>query len=264
MNPESNHVVIFTDGSSRGNPGPGGFGAIVIAPKIHDSGFMIHELGGREERTTNNRMELRAAIGALRFLQGSTLYREKGRTFSISIYTDSKYLLEGITKWVFGWQKNNWKTKEKQEVLNRDLWETLAELTGNTKQTGKIEWIYVGGHVGIAGNERCDVIARTFADMTQTDAEKKLNLYSGALADYPIKNILDIKLDETLAAEKKEDRERSKTKAYSYLSMIDGEIMTHKTWAECEGRVKGVRGARFKKALSPEEEKAIIAEWRNG
>ena len=123
MIPDS--ITIFTDGSSRGNPGPGGFGAIIV--KHNDSqnnaeqtrnNAEVTELGGREEYTTNNRMELLAVIRALQQIQD---FR-----FKIQVFSDSGYVINGITKWVFGWRKNNWITSTKSPVENRDLWETLA------------------------------------------------------------------------------------------------------------------------------------------
>jgi ribonuclease HI len=176
MNPES--IYIFTDGSSRGNPGPGGWGAVVIFQEKNNgkqkTGFKIQELGGREEHTTNNRMELTAAMNALHKIQDS---REK-----IQVFTDSGYLIGGITKWIHGWQKKGWKTADKKPVLNRDLWEKLLELTDNKK----IDWKHVNSHVGVAGNERCDEIATAFADNYTP------KLYSGVLQNYGIKDILNV------------------------------------------------------------------------
>src|SRR3989338_2781258 len=150
-----NSVVIFTDGSSRGNPGPGGYASIIIFPESNDNGhdtlhasrYTLHELGGREEHTTNNRMELRAAIEALSFIR--TLHATH---FTLHIFSDSSYLINGITKWIHGWHKNGWKTKDKRDVENRDLWEALVKaVSGKT-----VEWKHVDGHVGVAGNTRCD------------------------------------------------------------------------------------------------------------
>ena len=104
MDPKSYDIVVFTDGAARGNPGPGGFGAIIIMPKIQDSESKtqeVEELGGREEHTTNNRMELTAAIEGLRGLTSN----RRGRTSKTVVYTDSSYLINGITKWIHGWQK---------------------------------------------------------------------------------------------------------------------------------------------------------------
>ena len=103
---QSQNTIIYTDGASSGNPGPGGYAAVV------SRGSKVSEIGGHEEKTTNNRMEMSAALFALKETEAGE---------SITVYTDSAYLINGITKWVFGWQKNNWMTKDKKEVLNRDL-----------------------------------------------------------------------------------------------------------------------------------------------
>ncbi len=252
-------ITIFTDGSSRGNPGPGGFGAILILPGQNEKNtevgikpspadavglgnYEVKEIGGREQHTTNNRMELMAAIRALQEIHDSG--------FKIQVFTDSSYLINGITKWVFGWQKNNWKTTLKKDVENRDLWERLLDVSRGKE----IAWNYVGGHVGIAGNTRCDEIATGFAD------GKAVNLYSGILKNYSIGTILDISHDTKLAQQKSGSRAHSSAKAYSYVSLVDGKILTHKTWAECEARVKGKK-ARFKKVLSADEESSLIREW---
>ena len=173
-----NKIIIFTDGASKGNPGPGGWGAIVINLKVskveskNPEGEVI-ELGGREEQTTNNRMEL---TGAIKALEASGTEEA-----DIVVYTDSKYVIGGMTGWIKNWQKNNWRTAAKKEVLNRDLWERL-----NAAAEGKnITWTYVGGHVGVAGNERGDEIASGLA------LGEKITLYQGPLAGYRVK-ILDL------------------------------------------------------------------------
>lgn len=140
-------IKIYTDGSSRGNPGPGGWAAVII----EGSEDKIKEVGGREENTTNNKMEMMAAIEALK---ATPTHSE------IEIYTDSEYLMKGITIWIKNWQKNNWKTKDKKDVLNKDLWLLLLEETSKRK----VEWKKVTGHSGDKWNERCDEIATSFAD----------------------------------------------------------------------------------------------------
>jgi ribonuclease HI len=233
-----NETIIFTDGSSRGNPGRGGWAAIVIEDE------KIQELGEGESETTNNRMELTAAIKGLQSVEATT----------VKIFSDSSYVINGITKWVFGWQNRNWQTSLKQEVLNRDLWEKLIQATRGRK----IDWRYVGGHIGIPGNERCDEIATAFADGL------KPKLFYGKYKDYPIKNLTDVTsgdVNSVQAAIKKQKREHSKATAYSYVSMIDGAIKIHKTWAECEARVRGKGGAKYRKVLSKEEESSLIREW---
>ena len=231
-------ILIFSDGASKGNPGPGGWAAIVIA---HER---VIELGGREKHTTNNRMELRAAIEGLRACNT----QPAGERI---VYTDSSYVINGITKWVKGWKKNGWKTKEKKPVVNQDLWQALDATAGASGS--EIIWQYVGGHVGIAGNERVDAIASDFAD------DKKVVLYHGGMESYGI-DVSSLEVDALKAKAKSSTNTRSKAKAYSYISRVDGKIMTHKTWSECQERVRG-RSAKFKKALSPNEEKEIIAEF---
>ena len=213
----------------------------------------LRKLFGGEAHTTNNRMELQAAISALSFLGG---YKLSAKSYKLSVYSDSSYLVNGITKWVFGWQKNGWRTKEKKDVENKDLWEALMEVVRGKQ----IEWKQIGGHVGVAGNVRCDEIAQTYAELMQTDAEKKLKLYNGPFSGYPIKNILDVSHDAGMAKEKSSSRAHSNAKAYSYVSLVGGKIETHKTWAECEARVKG-RAAKYKKALSANNERELITEW---
>lgn len=254
-------ITIFTDGSSRGNPGPGGWGAIVVSeygPEKANRRFEkldeqpnahLRELGGAEKNTTNNRMELRAAVGALRAVRASK--GEIQGDGEVLVYTDSSYVINGITKWIHGWKRNGWKTQDKADVLNKDLWVELAEECQNLNP----KWRYVGGHVGILGNERCDRIATGFADGR---AEK---LFEGALVDYDLPDILNISIDESKVSAKRSESAHARAKAYSYVSMINGAIETHRTWAECEKRVKGAKGAKYRKSVSVEGEKAIISEF---
>ena len=243
-------ITIFTDGSSRGNPGPGGWGAVVIQqcgtlltpPKVT-------ELGGAERNTTNNRMELVAVIAGLKdsTTQGLALS-------GVKVYTDSNYVINGITKWIQGWKRNGWMTKTKDDVSNKDLWVALDEAL-NTIGSQNVSWKYVGGHVGIAGNERCDEIATGFADSDEVE------LYNGALSGYSIQNVLDVSHDKVKAKAKKSSSSHSKAKAYSYISSVGGKIETHRTWPECEKRVKGAKGARYKKSLDSMNEAEIVAEF---
>ena len=235
---KDSEIIIFCDGASKGNPGPGGWGALVAT---HTE---VVELGGHSAHTTNNRMELAAAAEAL-------TYAGKFSGIHVMVHTDSSYVINGITKWVGGWKKNGWKTKDKKEVLNKELWMQLDSAVQNI--AGTISWHYVGGHVGVAGNERVDTIASDFAE------HKKVELYSGSRSAYVI-DITNLGRDESLHKEKSAGKARSKAKAYSYVSKVDGKIMTHKTWGECEARVKG-KTARYKKALSPDDEATIIKEF---
>jgi ribonuclease HI len=230
-----NKIYIFTDGSSLGNPGPGGWGAVVVADE------KVREIGGEEKHTTNNRMELFAVIAAL---------RNTSLDAQIILHTDSSYAINGITKWVHGWQRKNWKNSEKEEVKNRDLWEDLVKMV----EGKNIEWKHTPGHVGIAGNERADEIATSFA------AGMRIKLYDGNFSDYPLQNILDISYDAVRKKARTKNKERSKTKAFSYLSLLDGKVMRHGTWAECYARVNK-KTAKYKKAIHQEDESKILKEW---
>ncbi|MDB5238340.1 MAG: Ribonuclease [Candidatus Kaiserbacteria bacterium] len=231
-------VIIFTDGASKGNPGKGGWGAIVADRE------KVRELGGSEANTTNNRMELQAVYEALAYT--ATL-----STDHIDIYLDSSYVMNGARSWGSGWRRNGWITSTKQPVLNRDLWEPMLDLIDTIE--APIKWINVGGHVGIAGNERVDVIASDSA------LGKAVELYDGPRAAYTV-DISNVTFDEKKQKEKSDSRARAKLKAYSYVSEVDGKVEVHKTWGECEARVRGKK-ARFKKAVSAEEEKGIVRDF---
>ncbi len=236
---QKNGIIIFTDGSSRGNPGPGGWGTVII------SDDQVTELGGREGRTTNNRMELMAVLGALTSLPVNV---------ECTIVTDSKYVLEGMTKWVHGWQKRNWMTADKKPVANQDIWRALLE-AGEGK---KISWHRVDGHQGVGGNERCDVIATSFAD------DAPAVLYKGSLEKHALsKTILKYTHAVRTPGDKlsKTEKGSKSKKAYSYLSVVNGVAMRHFSWPECEKRVKGARGAKYKKSFSAEDEKVILEGW---
>lgn len=133
-------VEVFTDGACKGNPGPGGWG-VVIRYGNHEK-----ELSGGESHTTNNRMELMAAIEALNALT---------RPCNVILSTDSNYVKDGITKWIFGWQKNGWRTADKKPVKNADLWQALLEAV----RRHKVDWRWVRGHAGHPENERADQLA---------------------------------------------------------------------------------------------------------
>ena len=154
-----------------------------------------------------------------------------------------------------GWKRRGWKTAAGTDVLNRELWERLDDLAASRGPRG-IAWHYVRGHVGIPGNERVDEIADSFA------MQKPVALYDGPLSGYPVP-ILDLPDDTTVPPRSKPSSggSRSKRAAYSYLSVVDGKPMRHATWSECERRVKGRSGARFKKATSAADEEAILRSW---
>ena len=138
-------VEIYTDGACRGNPGPGGWGVLLIAGKHRKT------LHGGECETTNNRMELRAAIEALNALKGPR---------KVILHTDSRYVMHGITEWLDNWKARGWKTAAKKPVKNQDLWQALDEARGRHD----IEWVWVRGHAGNDGNEEADALANRGID----------------------------------------------------------------------------------------------------
>jgi len=138
-------VDIYTDGACRGNPGPGGWAAVLSA------GAREKEISGAQRQTTNNRMELQAVIAALQALK---------RPAQVRLYTDSQYVRRGITEWLPQWKGRGWKTADRKPVKNQDLWQLLdAAAAGH-----RIEWHWVPAHAGIPGNERCDALANAAID----------------------------------------------------------------------------------------------------
>ena len=145
-------VEIYSDGACRGNPGPGGWGAILRLKSARRSAEK--ELWGGEAATTNNRMELTAVIRALEALK---------RPSRVRLYTDSQYVQKGISGWIHQWKRRGWRTADKQPVKNVDLWRRLDELAGQHE----VEWIWVKGHAGDPGNERADALANLGVDQVQ-------------------------------------------------------------------------------------------------
>jgi len=141
-------IEIFTDGACSGNPGPGGWGAILR------SGETERELFGGEPQTTNNRMEMTAVIEALRALK---------KPVAAKVHTDSQYVQKGISEWIHGWKRRGWKTAAKEPVKNEDLWRELDRLAA----LHSIEWIWVKGHAGHVENERADVLARRGVELAR-------------------------------------------------------------------------------------------------
>ncbi|MGE3499529.1 MAG: viroplasmin family protein [Candidatus Binatia bacterium] len=233
-------ITAFTDGAAKGNPGPGGWGAIVATPDGR-----VRELGGGAPLATNNQMELTAALQALRALRGVDGV--------VDLHADSTYVIRGITEWIRGWRRRGWQTAEGRPVLNRDLWEALA---GEVAERGRggVQWHYVRGHAAVPGNERADEIAVGFA------TGKRVALYDGPLVGYPIA-LHDIPEDTALPKRSSRGTSAKAQPAYCYLSLVDGVPMRHATWADCERRVKGVSGAKYKKATSADDEQSILRAW---
>lgn len=244
-------IYLFADGACSGNPGPGGWGAIILTPEGR-----VMELGGAVPNTTNNQMELTAIIRSLeRLMELSIGYgnplegkRMAAEDIPIEIYTDSTYVIRGITQWIFNWRRNGWKTKDGEPVSNTELWKELSMRT----QGLKLSWKYLRGHSGTPSNERVDEIAVAYSKGQRPD------LYYGPLIRYPVA-LLD--LPDSFDLPEPSDKSKVKAKAICYLSLVGGKLERHATWSECEARVKGRSGAKFKKATSEAEVQAILKEW---
>jgi len=222
---------IVSDGACMKNPGPGGWGLIVVTPSEH-----VVEFGGSEGASTNNRMEL---MGFYRGLQ--EVYRqaktEPGNKILHAI-SDSKYVLDGAEKYIHSWKRNGWKTAAGGEVKNQELWEKIAKGLDLFRQIGfTIEYELVKGHAGNDANERADQIAVKYS---RTEA---VDLYEGPLSKYPIQ----IQTGEAFAP--------------VYLSYIGGVLKRHATWDECKRAVEGKPGARYKKVTNRLQEKETLAQW---
>lgn len=223
------NIEIYTDGSSRGNPGPGGWAYIL------NDGEKILEMGGFEEFTTNNRMELLGVINSLKKIDETISRTQDKDNREIIIHSDSAYVINGITKWVKNWERNDWKTKTGDDVSNRDLWETLSSLIKGKK----IIWSKVSGHSGVDLNERCDYIA------TGSAMKEKIDLYNGDAVAYlnKIKN----------------------TDGFGgiyYISFFEGKVGRYKTWSKCEKFIKGKSGAKYKKVKGRLDEEKVLSTWR--
>ncbi len=233
-------LVIWSDGSSLGNPGPGGYGVIIASKKFGE----VIELGGSKPTTTNNEMEVTAIVAALSYAVHNSE--------SVHIFTDSSYLINGAQSWMYGWKRNNWCKADGEEIKNRYLWESLYGLV-TERGRANIFWHHVPSHIGIPGNERVDTIARGFA------GGDTIELFRGKLEDYSVREVFTFPLiNESSDAPTK--KKSSSTPAYSYLSEVDGVIRRHQSWASCEALVRGKK-ARFKKATSQQDEVAILASW---
>lgn len=217
-------LEIYTDGGCIGNPGPGGWAAILV----RDCGF--EEVGGGEKHTTNNRMEMTAAVeGLRRAVPGDR----------VQVTTDSKYLHDGITKWIHGWKRRGWKKADGGDVLNRDLWEAVDLLVSSKKL--KVSWRHVRGHSGHAYNERCDEIANGFA----RGAPPKLQKGDAAL----------------FAVQESRDESPQLLTFPAYMSLVQGKLIVQSSLGECEKRVKGNPETRYKKVCSRGELKDALEAW---
>jgi len=228
-------ITAFTDGAASGNPGPAGWGAVMYKPqnKKHktqskDQGGYVQEIGGPIEDGTNNEAELTAAINVLKEVKNKSVE-------TVTVYTDSSYLIDGATGWVYGWQKNGWKTQSGDSVKNQDLWKQIADLQTDLS----VNFEKVSGHAGVPANERADDIATDFAKRLDP------NLYAGAVGDYAV----------SLKPQTQEISDRP-----VYLSCVDGVVKRHASWADCKKRVDG-QDAQYRKVQTKQQKQEVLDGW---
>lgn len=171
----TDRLTLYCDGACLKNPGVGGYGVVFLAPDH------VIEMGAYDPSTTNNKMELRAVIEGLKLVLNN--YLNAKNKIEIELYSDSKYVIQGITEWVHGWIKRGWLKSDGQRVLNQEIWQQLYLLTQEVKKKSTLSFKYVKGHSGDPGNERADAIASALA------AKKQISLYEGPRADYHIKEL---------------------------------------------------------------------------
>lgn len=223
--------VAYTDGACLGNPGPGGWGARILYP----DGSVAEYGGAARALTTNNQMELQAAIEAL----------QRMRHFqSVTVVTDSRYVIDGVTQWIHGWRRRNWLTASRTPVKNQQLWMRLADLN----HTG-VRWQHVRGHSGDPNNERVDDIARAFAQGACPV------LFKGRVGDDsdPVQAYLQAASTPVLP---QVNRQKASGRVFDkpcYVSIVHGQVTLDAEWALCSARVRGVSGALYKKVRNAEE-----------
>jgi ribonuclease HI len=225
--------LLYTDGACSGNPGPGGWAFLLIVPELN----LVIEKGGGKSQTTNNEMELKAAI------EGLKEFAKLGAKDKLEIHADSKFVINGITQWVHGWKKRGWKKADGETPSHQGLWEELDALAhGFAKQ---LDWQYIPAHSGFFGNERVDQIGVDYTQGVEPD------LYHGKLDTYPHR-------EEVL---KPRVQHASGGDYPAYLSYVAGELQRHKTWTDCEMRIKGQGRALYKKVKHALEEAETLKKW---
>ncbi|TVQ80495.1 MAG: ribonuclease HI [Bradymonadales bacterium] len=238
-------IWVFGDGACKGNPGPGGWGVVIA------SADLVVELGGGSSVTTNNEMELTALAKALAFVGAEG---QKSGAAELLIFFDSKYVLEGAKFWRFAWAKNNWKSSQNQDLKNLELWKEIDAKLRSLPESLKLNWRHVEGHSDISGNERADEIASSFAEGISVE------LFRGRLQDYPVNLTGGIERARPLTRSRQKTKMKSEGSSY-YLSFVGGELHRDSSWKACEARVKGVRGAKYKKVSSKSEEEEMLRKW---
>lgn len=226
--------VLYTDGACSGNPGPGGWAFVLF-----DGREKVIERAHSVDQTTNNRMEMMALLEGLREIHAQMAATSEA--YSVVIYIDSSYVVNGCTKWISAWRRREWKTMDGKDVLNRDLWEVLDSVCRTLPS--KTRWNIVPGHSGIPGNEKCDELAvRVQKERSSHDRSFLLSQYEFDLTKHP-------------------DLSRFRKQDPFYMSYVNGILEKHATWSQCEARVKARPGAKFKKVKNLHEEEETLKAW---
>ncbi|MFM9266273.1 ribonuclease HI [Tychonema sp. BBK16] len=218
---------LYTDGACSGNPGPGGWGTVVCFADGN-----CHELGGGTPQSTNNRMEMQAAIAALEFFANS------GQTEPVTLYTDSEYVKNGITKWIQGWKNKGWKTSAGKDVVNQDLWHQLDKL--NSRQ---VKWEHVRGHSGDFYNDRCDEIARSFSQNLVPELQQQKGVGAVGAAVGAGTGELPLQWENTIVSEETDTRGNKTIESYLITSdlLISNAAMMDSTVDTLENLPREVR-----------------------
>ena len=258
MSKKTKGFWIFTDGACSGNPGPGGWAFLVRDLAAE----RVVECGGYRPQTTNNQMELEAVCQALQWIR-----KHASEAGPITVFSDSSYVIQGITQWIHGWKKNNWVKKDQSLVLNREYWERLSELNDSFGGS-ELEYRHVRAHGSNEANNRVDEIAVGFSTL------QEVTLYDGADDVYSVD--LSGSVEEVLKASSttaggsgsskkslvaSSAGKRSASGPAYYLSYVDGRLLRHTSWPDCELAVKGKKNAKFKKIKNPAEESDLLTGW---
>jgi len=255
MSQDRKEIIIYTDGAARGNPGPGGYGLVLIDMHADE----IVEKGEGYEHTTNNAMEL---LAVLRTLEIIFFKKDRDRTYTqipVHLYTDSRYVHQGITSWMHGWARNGWRKKDGEIIGNKELWQKVHTLAQDLADV-PITYVHVPGHAGIPGNERADTIATAYADI-----DDNFSPYRGSSSEYTDYALLIQPPREeeltVMRASKKEQKKKTTGRPLGYLSYVEGSVYFDTTWNECKERVHGKKGVSFRKVMTESDIRDLLNTW---
>jgi len=255
MSQDKKRIIVYTDGAARGNPGPGGYGLICIDLHVNE----VIEQGEGHAHTTNNAMELMAVLRSLEIIFSK---KDRDRAYTkipVHIYTDSRYVHQGITSWMYGWARNDWRKKDGEIISNQKLWQEIHTIAQNLVDVS-IAYMHVPGHAGIPGNERADTIATAYADNDEAFVpyigSSEGYSYYESLVQTPSEEELD-----AIRASKKEQKKKVTGKPLGYLSYVEGSVYFDTTWNDCKERVHGKKGVSFRKVMTESDIHDLLNDW---